>query len=260
MASVGYVGKCIYCGSIEPPLTDEHTISEGLGGTEYLQAATCEVCRVETGRAENAIGVSLEPLLRSIGILGKKKRIKKVRVKGRTDKRLFSQDLNPSEIPILALFPIFAEPPRFMLGNESSKNITFETHVMFNAEKLAHYGAAGSFRQASPDQFAKMIAKIAHATAVAKFGLGSFEPLLTDFIRGIDERWGYWVGKCPESPEPYPGNKAVSVQIYLQGPPHAGILLGRVRLFEVLGGPIYDTPIGRLLIDLSEVPKPAASE
>ncbi len=260
MASVGYIGKCIYCGSTEPPLTDEHTISEGFGGTDYLQAATCETCRAETAKAENALGVSLEPLLRSVGILGKKKKIKKVRVKGRVDRKLFSQDLDPSEIAVLALFPIFSEPPRFMLGNESSENITFETQVFFNPQRLGHCGAAGSFRKASPDQFAKMVAKIAHATAVAELGLGSFEPFLTDFIRGIDERWGYWVGKCPESPEPIPGNKAVSVQIYLQGPPHAGILLGRVRLFELFGGPIYDTPIGRLLTALSEPPKSGLSE
>ena len=87
MAFRGHIGSCIYCGSTAPPLTTEHIIPEALGGTDYLTFATCEPCRKETADAENVIGLAMSPLLRRLGVQGKKKRKKTIRLKGIDPKR-----------------------------------------------------------------------------------------------------------------------------------------------------------------------------
>jgi hypothetical protein len=108
-----------------------------------------------------------------------------------------------------------------------------------------------------PLHFSKMLAKIAHATAIAILGIDTFIPALPEFIRGKDDNWANWVGACPEKDLPRIRNDPiVSVKIYLQEPPHDNVVLGRIRLFEALGGPIYDVFIGRLLSGRSPPPPP----
>lgn len=38
------MNRCIYCGATDSPLTDEHILPDGLGGTHELLQASCEAC------------------------------------------------------------------------------------------------------------------------------------------------------------------------------------------------------------------------
>jgi hypothetical protein len=48
------LNECIYCSS-DSGLSDEHAIPFGLGGSILLKKASCEACRVETGRLEQRL-------------------------------------------------------------------------------------------------------------------------------------------------------------------------------------------------------------
>jgi hypothetical protein len=240
------LNECIYCRSSAPPLTDEHIIPEGLGGREYLPAATCRQCQTRTADAENVIGLSLEPLLRRLGIRGKrKKRSSTIRVHGiEQNGECFSENKSPFEVGLLAVFPAISEPPRFLTDTPETEPVEIVFDAIFDDAYVGRFGSPGSMRHVDAVKFARMIAKIAHAEAVASLGISGFRPLLCDFIIGKDNKWTMWVGHCPEKIEKLPSNPAVSVQLYYLRPPREDLLLGRVRLFEALGGPIYDVVVG----------------
>jgi hypothetical protein len=46
------VATCIYCGTIQPPLSDEHVIAYGLDGDDILPNASCKVCAAITSKVE----------------------------------------------------------------------------------------------------------------------------------------------------------------------------------------------------------------
>jgi hypothetical protein len=247
------IGKCIYCGSTEPALTTEHVIPEALGGTELLLEATCEECQRKTAAAENAIGESLLPLLRREGILGKNKggRLNKrgqIRLKGvNRFGRKYSKDVALNKVGILAIFPVTATGPRLLSGVAPETALSLSTYIMYEGGNIGPIEAPGAFIRLNPSLFFTMIAKIAHAQAVWSFWLDCFEPVATNLIRGIDPDWAKYVGSCPEKIPQLPGRHVVSAHTHVLNAPHEGKLLGRVRIAECLGAPVYDVFIGRLL-------------
>src|SRR5579872_2409342 len=49
------IGRCIYCGTVEDELTEEHITPHGLGGRLTLLRASCQPCSRVTGRFERAV-------------------------------------------------------------------------------------------------------------------------------------------------------------------------------------------------------------
>ena len=49
------VNRCIYCGTIEGPLSEEHIVPFALGGEHILQAASCRACAKITAALEQSI-------------------------------------------------------------------------------------------------------------------------------------------------------------------------------------------------------------
>ncbi|MCC6942212.1 MAG: hypothetical protein IT551_11465, partial [Novosphingobium sp.] len=63
------VGRCIYCGTTEGPLTTEHIIPYCMGGNLKLPEASCEEHRVLTQKLEERnFGQFLKPYRTKIGI------------------------------------------------------------------------------------------------------------------------------------------------------------------------------------------------
>ncbi len=189
----------------------------------------------------------MEPLRRLAGIEGKKKRKSTVRLKGIDPAgRHYSQDVSPDEIGLLAVFPQLGEPPRLLTKRNRTETFDIDFIPLFNPSKLGRKHSVGSFMNIGPLPFARMIAKICHAQAHASLG-NTFESFLTPLIRESDDYWPDFVGS---SIEPLPigeGSPFVSVSIYRMSGRHQGLLLGRVCLFQDLGGPTYDVALGREL-------------
>jgi len=55
IATFEAAGHCIYCGTKQGPLSDEHIVPFGLGGTLVLPKASCKACATETAKLEQVI-------------------------------------------------------------------------------------------------------------------------------------------------------------------------------------------------------------
>ena len=89
-----------------------------------------------------------------------------------------------------------------------------------------------------------MIAKIAHAHTVAQCGIGTFRPLLLDFILGKDVRRLHLVGGQMEVPKPTPGEFG-RIRIYDHvAASGVNYVMADVHLFRSSGAPVYTVVVG----------------
>jgi hypothetical protein len=243
------VGRCIYCGSVDPPLTDEHIIPEGLGGREILAAASCLSCAKVTCRFEGSVmRGSTWALRQALGMRGLKRPFRPEITVTVIDSEGASrrEAAHHHQMPMKAILPSFSDPPGILMGKRRSGDVELELKVFCDAGKLADEAIPETQISITPSHFARMIAKIAHAKAVQYLGYGAFVPFLPPVILGKDRKWGYLIGRCPED-DPPPANTGHSVFLRFLAPPHDGLLLGRVHLFSPVQGVTYDVVIGQML-------------
>lgn len=104
------------------------------------------------------------------------------------------------------------------------------------AKKVTIYGEFNS------GFFMRMLAKIAHAFAIAEYGYGSFPPLLPPLILGTypNFRYNHVVGGLMEQTPKWPGPMCVG-RLIRAGSMHYCLeyLVAELRIFADLGAPIY---------------------
>jgi hypothetical protein len=209
----GPVGECIYCGSDggSDGLRSEHIMPYSLGGNAELLAASCKDCEAITSYLDGYLGRSIYYHLRvhaNTQTRSKYPDLLPVEVETSTGK---DQLLVPSQDqPFFLKMPFWA-PPGVLRGISPSPQ--------FAAEQLkVYWSVPPGFRHSIgiPDDeeirvndtatrpvnyptFARAIAKIAYAHAVAHMGLLGFRPLvLPDIILGRYPMIPYFVGCDPE--------------------------------------------------------------
>src|SRR5689334_4290914 len=112
------IGRCVYCRSTTPPLTNEHIIPQGLNGREVLPSATCEDCQDETRAFEAQVQrIMFWPMRVRAGMHGtkRKKPPEQIDVTVITGGMEVKAALPPAEIPISGALPIF-RPAGFLMG------------------------------------------------------------------------------------------------------------------------------------------------
>lgn len=187
------VGTCIYCGESDAAarLSDEHIIPYGAGGRLILPAASCADC------ARITSGFELKVLRQMWGFPRVQIGIPSRRPKGQPTHGpiVDENDVTVAKIPIAdlpALLLQFLYPyPSALLGIAPLKEIggrismaplrpdaSAKMSRLAVQRKRARLNAGGF----DSDSFARMLAKIGHAYAVAELGLGSFNPTLAQMI------------------------------------------------------------------------------
>lgn len=242
--SVSYrrVGRCIYCGSTEEPLTREHVVPRGLGGNRppiglheavVLRKATCEPCRRITHKLETECQDRMMGNFRSRFGFSKNPR-----------------SLDPG-LPTALMLPNFSHAG--ILNNEpvrTSYNVRIRS-VVQNSERPALVlppGESTAVAGIEPSRFAQMLAKIALGFAVYKLGVDGFRPLVQDFVRFGPYGFGHWVGGPVEDELEPPSNRLHELIIADAGGGDSGDwVLVYVRLFASYGGPRNYVVVGRPL-------------
>jgi hypothetical protein len=198
------IGSCIYCYSTTPPLSREHIIPYGLGGTWVLLDASCEKCATITGDFER--DVMRRALLTARTVLNLPTRNRKGRPtslplcvdqgEGAEDLLVPSQDH-----PGIAVLPVFPPPARILRNRSYSGGIALirAEPVPFGRVDLLEMGKSYKKVQIEatyqPTSFARMLAKIAYGYCVGRFGLSAFEkPYVLPAILGQADDVGMWVG------------------------------------------------------------------
>ena len=191
------VGECIYCRRKPPEgmLTDEHIIADGFGGDLILPASSCTDCAALTGWFEQDI---LRNNLRQprgvLGIRSRKKRAKQTSYRvnvapGDEDPPVLKDiDFQPG-MPAFLISVVGDHVPGILRLAPKDEpwmgRVFFATPRDFNERGMNTLGE-GTFRHRfkfHAGLFGQMIAKTAHAFAVAALGVNGFEPFLTDYIR-----------------------------------------------------------------------------
>lgn len=254
------VGICIYCGA-QPGsdlLTEEHIVPYGLGGRLRLPKASCECCQRKIHKVEEFClrRQFLEPRTQ----LGMATRRPKER---RKDLRIFRYQIeNPeggapnltdngeweniplSEHPWCLMMPEFAEaggPPRD--NYEMRGDVMCVSYMPDFHGKFAEIGNKTlNMQPFSPDLFARMLAKIAHAAAFAALGTGAFEPYLAPFILGDDLKFAHLIG-CTGRATPIENWSSVSLRR------RHGEIVVHIRLFARITPIVYEVITGRLAQD-----------
>lgn len=248
------VGRCIYCGSTES-LSDEHIIPYGLqpkGGDWFLPKASCDKCaNITKGFEGSCLQGTLGPFRAKLKLKTRRKPKSTVdqmivfRVDGRTENKVVPLE----EFPTSCL-GFNWEEAGFLRHVEPATEFVGELivrHPKGEIEKYLRDGEAIKIARTRPLDYARMLAKIAHSYAVARFGEAAFEPLLPDLILGRNVQAPHFVGG-DKSGAPLVDQPGVLHDVYPQacivkGVPH--LLIG-IRLFAFMGMPRYLVVTGRI--------------
>jgi len=270
------VGYCIYCNVTESPdglpLSDEHIVPEGMGGTLVLPSASCSVCRDITSAFERNFQRDMYGPTRAFWRLYGKRR-KKERPESfpvEVDHRMRTVDAALDEYPYILVMPLL-DPPgllfdrpinpyefpdlrqpgrlwRWKLNDADSR-----------AQQLLNKHAAENIYPSQRiylTDFFKMIAKIAHGFAIAQKGYNpAVRYLLPGLIRApkgaVTNGATYLVGTAHNQNGTRvvvaPTTAACNLSVMIATPPDLlhQIVTVRVQLFAWLGTPVYEAVVYR---------------
>lgn len=248
------VGHCIYCGSTES-LSDEHIIPFGLqpkGGDWFLPKASCEECaKITKGFEGSCLQGTLGSFRAKLNLKSRRK------PKSTFEKTMIFRENDRTENKTVPL----AELPTSCLGfnwQEAGLLRHIEPATEFEGELVVRYpkgevekylreGEGIKLGRVRPLDYARMLAKIAHSYAVARFGESSFEPLLPNLIIGKDAHAPHLVGG-DKSGAPLNDQPQTLHDIYPQACDIGDVpyLLIGLRLFAFMGMPRYLIATGKI--------------
>lgn len=260
------VDRCIYCGGreVEGGLTDEHIVPQSIGGALVLPRSSCCECAIPTGAVEGDFaGQALRPIRRQFKFpqksRGKAARLARdaerfpVRMNGRT--YLLPASLIP---PLLLSFAY--DPPAALWGGNSEgpmvgrlimRDLPGYHRKIAALEQRSRNGKVRFPVKESAAVTARVLAKIAHAFAVANLGMNGFRPLLLPFItdsEGEGIGLATYVGSALEDGEGKnpTGNDLHEVSIDDTGLGRGRYVVVRVQLWACFGFPIHLVVAGEL--------------
>jgi hypothetical protein len=257
------VNFCIYCGAHDyapdsnRSLGDEHIIPQAMWGQMLLPEASCQACERVTGRQEQLFLKGQIHAFRAV-IKSPSKRPKDrplalplfVQESGETRKVLVDID----DYPLSVMLPIYS-PPSVMVGglltrpNEGDMFLfQLENKNAILAEKYGIFPKSPTDSFHAPalnmSAFCRMLAKAAHAFAVAEMGRKGWQPYLLDYILSLSD------------PPPlrshiggdvklYPKSESLHETRFITHPLLPDMLAVSIRLFAFLGAPTYVIVVGR---------------
>ena len=241
------VGKCIYCGSTDR-LGDEHIIASGLEGAWVLPQASCRRCEGSTSAIE---GACLRGILHGARMhlnLGKRRKKAKPSRLWATVKQNGS-DLSHSfpvaDYPALLMLPILSTPAILDVEGATGGIIgMWMRNLNMKWPQLHQKNITNLYMDLDSYRFAQMLAKIAHAHAVAVLGLDGFSPLLLDLIKKPPSVPFHLVGGTrllmPSVNQLHTLERSNVVRN------NTRYLIVSIRLFARFGGPHYQVVTGAL--------------
>jgi hypothetical protein len=248
------VGVCIYCGSTENPLSDEHVIPFGLGGNLILPKASCRRCATITGEVER---FCLRPML---GNYRSTLRLPTRRPKERpatvkvthwdAHGRQVTTDVPTDKYPGIAL-GYRLPPPGILIDGDPQAPIEGELIVKTHLPELDRHRAPGKrtvlkLGTFNTLKYMRMLAKIGHAHAVAKLGPNSFIPLLQDLILGRTDTARWLVGTDPNADDLPPDSSLHELWLEQVEVSTGTYMVAGVRLFAFAGMPKYHVVVGQM--------------
>lgn len=271
-------GKCIYCGALDVPLTEEHVVPYALGKNALiLEGSCCDHCQRTIQRYEQEVLKKQLVVFRAM--VHAPTRNKKDRPKAITlaliehdEAGQFVRDLGDREIPIAdgpLILNLWQSPPPAILGEEIDPRVvkdepwrhvesTVVDPILLKAAEELGVARVG-FRHTAVNRlhYLRFLAKTAHAYVAAMIGIDAFEPFLLDLILDRSDDLGQFVGDVPGVAS-LEGATEHSFKITLGRTPASlgpagGLICVFMQLWGDLGSPPHLVVVGRPRIDLDAV-------
>jgi hypothetical protein len=191
------VGRCIYCNSTEN-LSDEHALPYGLQGHLILPSASCKECAyIINSQIETPLMYQMLPSIRAaLNLQSRSKKKKKpprkflLKIVGK-DGSIRTVEV-PVEDTIQWCFGL-RMPVAGILANRphDEREVPLDVVIGYTSERArgaADLKEAEQLQMPTPDirVFIRFLAKVAHAQAVAGFGIDGFRHLLPSLILDKD--------------------------------------------------------------------------
>lgn len=194
------VGVCIYCKQVVSKLSKEHIIPRGLGGKLTLPAASCNECAKITSRIElDCLRNLFEPARSHLKIQSRHNRNCPRKLLSQTKGEWLlhkDEETYPHFLPL----PVFPSPSAYWRKPTGDERLEIEgvSVLVFKGfdQKLRAIDLeeAGVSVIINPYIFCRMLAKIAHAYAIAELGADTFQEFLPEIILGTDDKIAPYIG------------------------------------------------------------------
>ncbi len=245
------IGRCIYCGTAEGRLSEEHVTPFGLSGLLVLLEASCERHATITSALEKRILKDM--LFAARAALGTRTRRPKDRAKphpmfveraGRIERvdAVWRDHWKAIQLPI---FP----PPAFVDGRAYESGIECNSMDVFElgerGEEIARRHQADRVLppRYSAEDFARFVAKMAYGYAIERYDLNAFEDVyVLPAMLGESDDIGLWVG-CSDRRE-FPVRQCNISLGFRIGP--RDDLAVKVKMFPQFNGAEYVVVIGKV--------------
>lgn len=241
-------GICIYCGAKDCPLNDEHIVPYSLSGTHVIRCASCAKCEDMTKRFEQKVARDLWGDARtSFQQPTRRKRERRTHIEMPEAKGQSVQLVTASEYPAGFVFYKMG-PCGFLQGLPETTDISpswqfvvIDDDKRRDAffEKHGHH-AVLKFRHV-PEDFGRLLAKIAYCQVLTALDPGEFRPLILPYITGAKRNLSYLVGSADGVPEVNNGYRLTTM--YSERDQDL-ILLVEVRLYANTHAPTYQVVVG----------------
>ena len=259
-------GVCIYCMEETDGLTDEHVIPYALAAnTLILERSCCESCQgIITSYEQDVLRHQLGVFRVQMDTPSRTKRKNRpthenilfveVDETGRILRELVTKSIAIADLPII--FALWQSPPPSILEenvNAPSKAWSFvqmDAAMRLCREVAEETGAvhvAMKVADVRRSNYLRSLAKTAYALAVAQYGLGSFDPFLTDIILKSSDDFERYIGDLPGL-SPFENDPAHTMQVSsgeIHDGPAAGLLVVRIQLYPALKSPEHFIVVGK---------------
>jgi hypothetical protein len=199
------VNECIYCRKVDGPLTREHIIPYSLNGQIVLPAASCQDCARITSEFEREVARAGFGIFRAQnGIRSRKKTNpleQEVTISGETFAGE-TVDLTARAGNVAISCAVLRMPaPGILVGNAANAegSISMELPEKMNPglrtlrERLGLFKIYSSVLSFPLNSTMSLLEKIAHAYAVAEYGIDGFSPVLVPHIlHGPNKEVAQW--------------------------------------------------------------------
>jgi hypothetical protein len=245
-----YVGRCIYCGSIDD-LTDEHIVPRGLNGPWQLLAGSCRVCNQVTSTFERSVlqeQFILPRVKLGLRTYHPKNRPKEFSFEVEKDGHKEKLILPADDCPPIFVMP-YLEKPRYIANYDYEKGVYIKgcsLHGSGLVELIAN-SAIDSFKYTTTflgNSFERMLAKMAYGMVVLEYGPDVLEECyVLPCILGKKDDAGYWVGSSERDVNNLPVEKVLHrISVLINGEEVHAL----IRLFADYQTPEYIIIVGKL--------------
>ncbi len=250
------VGFCIYCGSRNVKLGEEHIIPYALNGAMVLPMASCKKCEKETHSYEYTVCRKIFGNFRiryNVRSRRKKERPSHIEIGTITKDGKHGKALVPAKEHPVTLFLYKFEESDYLKGNreEDSKFNWVPISIFSNKELdelIQKYNWDRKLEvKMVPVEFARMLAKIAYSFAVAEVtleGFTSFQQLI-EVILNRSNNISYLIGGDWDIPAPDPAGFHHLGMTYTFRDGYVDVIV-QIRLFPAFETPLYRVVVGRI--------------